>query len=65
MDSATARQISHCRTSRLVVLRSDWSGPKTVVSRSVRIDTPVAMTNLESENGACSAQLMTPSVPAP
>jgi len=50
MDSATARHISHCRTSRLVVLRNLWSGPKTVVSRRVRTDTPVAITNLESEN---------------
>ena len=101
MDSATARQISHCRTSRLVVFRKAWSGPKTVVSRRVRIDTPVAMTNLASANVsrlntvrrsslvaieknnaysenvttpmvcaiscvcACSAQLMTPSVPTP
>ena len=40
MDSATARQISHCRTSRLVVFRKAWSGPKTVVSRRVRMDTP-------------------------
>jgi hypothetical protein len=101
MDSATARHISHCRTSRLVVFRKAWSGPKTVVSSRVGTDTPVAITNLASENvsrlntvrrsslvaieknkaysenvttpmvcaisrvGACSAQLMTPSVPAP
>ena len=50
MDSATARQISHCRTSRLVVFRKAWSGPKTVVSRRVRMDTPVAMANLASAN---------------
>src|SRR3974390_172127 len=101
MDSATARQMNHCRTSRLVVFRNVWSGPKTVVSSSVRMDTPGAMTNLASENVsrlnavrcsslvsmkknraysenvttpmvcaiacvcACSAQLMTPSVPTP
>ena len=34
----------------LVVLRNARSGPKAVVSRSVRIDTPVATRNLESEN---------------
>jgi len=50
MESATARQMNHCRTSRLVVLRKDWSGLKTVVSSRVTMDTPVAMRNLASAN---------------
>lgn len=49
IDKATPMQMSHCRTSRLVVLRNASKGPKTVASRSVRIETPVAMLKVLSE----------------
>ena len=50
MDSATHRQMSHCWTSRLVVLSSFWNGPSTMARMSVKTDAPVAQTDVSSEN---------------
>ena len=49
IDNATAVQMSHCWTSRWVVLRKASNGPKTVARNSVAIDTPVAMLKVLSE----------------
>lgn len=50
MDSATAMQISHCRTSSVTVFITVWKMLSTVDRTSRTKDALVVMTNVRSEN---------------